>query len=71
MRQNTDRRGGECNNVTAYTYDAGRVFYALSAAPSCRLKVRRRRSAVGASLSEKSTNQAVSSYKIPLAIFKF
>ena len=30
MRQNTDRRGEE--NVTAYTYGAGRSFYELLAA---------------------------------------
>ena len=56
MLKNTDRRGrGECNNVTAYTYGAGRVFYALSSASSYWQK-----SDIGASLSAKWTNEAVS-----------
>ena len=55
MRQNTDRRGRECNNVIAYTYGAERVFYALSSASTCRQK-----SIIGASLSAEWTNEAVS-----------
>ena len=53
-------RGGECNNVTAYTYGAGRAFYALSAASSWQLYS----SALGVNLSAIGTNQGVSLYKI-------